>query len=61
LRQNQDARIGRKEKIVPVEGLIVHCRPLGAAGRVLRQTSGALRRTEGNTPQLPPSSRIDLD
>jgi hypothetical protein len=49
LRQNRDDRIGSRSKSAPVEGLKVHGRPAAAPCGVLRQTSGALRRTEGAT------------
>jgi hypothetical protein len=45
LRQNQDARMGSKGKSASVEGLKVHARLTAGHRGVLRQTSGALRRT----------------
>jgi hypothetical protein len=48
LRQNQDARTGPRGKSASVEGLEAHGRVTAAACGVLRQTSGALRQTEGN-------------
>jgi hypothetical protein len=61
LRQNQDARIGCPRKSASAEGLKAHGRLTAAACRVLRQTSGALRRTEGNGRGFAASSRVVLN
>jgi len=58
LRPNQGGWIRSKRKPVPVEVLKTHARQTAAACRVLRQTSGALGRTEGNGAGFAAVSRV---
>jgi hypothetical protein len=60
LRQNQDARAGQTRKQAPVEGLKVHGRTARGLLQVLRQTSGALRQTEGKRRRFAASSPVVL-
>jgi len=56
VRQNQDARTGLKRKSLPVEALKVCARLTAPPCPVLRQTSGALRQTNGNGPRFATST-----